>query len=278
MPKIGMTSSAMMMADWLVALKVAAAEKFDAFEICCVFPSADPDQITPDALAEAQKVVQKSGIEICVHAPFFEINIAAFSGGIREESIRLINKAVDLCHGLGGRTLVVHAGDFTYTFDGATRLNNPALAIQWQHNLESLKRINDYAQRKGVVVCLENIAINATSIDRNFEDLLEIRKAVGASLKFTLDTGHARLTEGTVRGIDLLGKQIRHIHLTDNFGEKDDHLPVGEGNDDFGSYIDFLRGFEHIITLEVVDIGTDPDPVLRCRRALQALFASQPAP
>jgi sugar phosphate isomerase/epimerase len=273
MPKIGMSSSAMIMANWLDALKAAAQNDFDAFEITCVFPSADPQDISSETLAEAREILQQNPMEICVHAPFFEINIAAFCKSIQEESIRIIETSIDLCRALNGKALIVHNGNYTYHFPDATRHTHPALEIQWASNIAALGHINAYANERGITVCLENIAIDDTSIDRCFADLLEIREAVGNSLKFTLDMGHSRLSEGTAEGIRVLGDAIGHVHLSDNFGEKDDHLPLGDGNYDYSDYIDFLKNFDHVITLEVIDIGTDPEPVLRCRRALQKLLA-----
>jgi hypothetical protein len=55
--------------------------------------------------------------------------------------------------------------------------------MQWENTVESLKIINEYGVSRGVVICLENIVID-NHIDRSFEDLLEIRQAVGDSLKF----------------------------------------------------------------------------------------------
>ena len=68
------------------------------------------------------------------------------------------------------------------------------------------------------------------------------------------------------------------VHLSDNFGEKDDHLPLGDGNYDYSEYVDFLKNFDHVITLEVVDVGTDPEPALRARQGLQDLLAAQTMP
>ena len=272
MPKIAMCSSAMIMADWLDAFKAAARNDFEAFEITCVFPSADPQEIKPEALDEARKILARKPMAICVHAPFFEINIAAYRKSIRKESIRAVESAIELCHALDGETLVVHNGDYTYDIPGATRHDHPAFEMQWAANIEALKKINAYANERGVTACLENIIIGGTSIDRCYEDLLEIREAVGDSLKFTLDFGHSRLSQGTAEAIQTLGSAIGHIHLSDNFGEKDDHLPLGDGNYDYSEFIDFLKNFKHVITLEVIGLGTDPEPALRCRRGMQALF------
>jgi sugar phosphate isomerase/epimerase len=262
----------MMAARWITPLKAAAESGFDAFEISCVFPSADPENSPPEVITKAREIQEKSGIEICVHAPFYDMNIAAFSPGIRRESVQLINKSVDLCAAVGGKTLIVHSGTHTYERRiGHNTDNNPLLKLQWDNNIDSLKQINAYANSRGITVCLENIGFN--SMDQSFEDLLEIRKAVGGSLQFTLDFGHARLGQGAEEGIRLLKENIRHIHLHDNHGKTDDHLPVGDGNYDFSGFIEFFNKFSHIITLEVVDISKDPQPTLRSRENFQKLLS-----
>lgn len=43
MPKVGMASCGMMATRWMNPLKVVAESGFDAFEVSCVFPSADPE-------------------------------------------------------------------------------------------------------------------------------------------------------------------------------------------------------------------------------------------
>ena len=135
-----------------------------------------------------------------------------------------------------------------------------------------IPKINDYAASKGVIICLENVATN--NIDKTFEHLLEIREAVGDSLKFTLDIGHARLfAEGGVKqGIKLLGGNIRHIHFTDNNGEKDDHLPIGDGNFDYSDFLDFIKDFPYIVTLEVVDTNNSPAAILKSRDYFKKLI------
>ena len=267
-----MPSSSMVLAPWTKSLKIAAENNFDAFEVVIIFPSADLDIITPKQIEKTKEISEKAGMEICVHAPFYEINIAAFCKGIRQESIRYIKKSIDFCAGLGGKVLTVHTGKYTYEFPpGITKDNNEIKKMQWDYNIESLKSINDYAISKGIIVCLENIGID--TIDETIEQLLEIRQAVGESLKFTLDIGHARLfSEGGVeKAIKLLGENIRHIHFTDNNGEKDDHLPIGDGNSDYSDFMDFIKNFKHIVTLEVVGIGQDPEPILRSREYFNEL-------
>ncbi len=273
MPKISMTSCSLLLLPWNEALKIAAEHNFDAFEITFTYPSAEIEYITKKETDEARNISEQYGLEICVHAPFMEHNIAAFSKGIREEALGQIIKAIDFCSDLGGRIVILHSGKYTYAPpQEASEKELLAANYQWQLNIESLKRLNEHALKKRVVLCLENMASEPKSIDRSFEDLLKIQKEVGESLKFTLDIGHARLSEGVEKGIALLGKDIQHIHFTDNFGKKDDHLPIGHGNSDYTPFINFIKQFTEIVTLEVICISTEPEAILKSREYLMRLL------
>ena len=144
--------------------------------------------------------------------------------------------------------------------------------IQWDLNIDSLKQINDYAGSRGVTAALENVGYTRQVMDKTIEDLRRMREAVGESLQFTLDFGHSRLIDGTEKAIQLMGENVRHIHITDSLGKKDDHLPIGDGDLDYTPWLNFLREFHHLMTLELVEFGSDPGPVLRSReRFLQLL-------
>lgn len=273
MPKIGFASIGMIGAPWIDGLKAAVEHQFEAFELNCVYPDVDPERISTELIAEVKEIREESGIEICIHAPFFEMNIAAFCPSIRAESIRLVQKAADLGEKFGSRVMVVHNGCYSLPLrPGKDRKNDRLMKLQWDANIEALKEINDYALSKGLTVCLENLGFDPYSIDCSLEDMTEIRECVSESLCFTYDMGHARLMDGVQKGISLLGENIRHIHVTDNFGENDDHLPLGDGNFDCEGFVDFLRNFPHVITLELADEGSSPDPMLRARDAMNRLL------
>ncbi len=274
MPKIGMAGSSIMMTPWNEAVEVAIDHGYRALEIFGEFPQIDLDALRPEDTEQARKQAQDAGLEIVVHAPFTSLNIASFNRGIREESIRQSLQAVDLCADLGGQVVVVHTGKYII-YKGITRDDDPGVKLQWQMNIESLRKIAERAEKRGISLCLENIGFEPNQIDQSLEDLLHIREQVGnPSLYFTLDIGHARLAEGVERTIEVLGQAIRHIHFTDNMGLTDDHVILGEGNFDYSGFMDFIRAFPYVVTLEVVKVGTDIAPALVSREFFEDLLAT----
>jgi sugar phosphate isomerase/epimerase len=264
MPKIAMSSYAMEESSYVDALRFAVENGFDAFEVNIYFPAMDLDNWNRNEIEAIKEISKDAGIEICVHAVFYELNMAAFLKGIREESVRYINKSIDLCHELGGEVVTVHPGKFTYEIEpGASLDTDPLMKIQWDHNIESLKRINAHAESKGITLCLENLGWN--DVAQSFEDMVKIRNEVGDTLQFTLDVGHARVTSkgGVEEGFRVLGDNIRHIHFSDNFGKDDDHLPIGEGDTDFSSFYNLIENFPHIVTLEIITPDSDPGQILK---------------
>ena len=152
-----------------------------------------------------------------------------------------------------------------------TVVTDPLMKIQWDHNIESLKRINAYAESKGITLCLENLGWN--EVAQSVEDMLKTRDEVSDTLQFTLDIGHAGIySEGGVEeGFRVLGDNIRHIHFSDNYGKEDDHLPIGEGNTDYSRFFHLIKYFPYIITLEVVAPGPDPSPILKSLVSIRKL-------
>ena len=274
--KIAMPNCALDALSWKEAFEFALKNDFDAYELNAYYPSIDLDCLDLEEVKDARTRAEAAGMEMVVHAPFFELNIAALARRIRETSVAYVKKSIDLCAAIGGQTLVVHSGNYTYSItEGPDLFSDPVTKLQWDTNIDSLKQINDYANSNGVVVCLENLG-GFGSVDRSFEDLLAIREAVGESLKFTLDVGHARLNKnyGVEKGLKTLGEHIRHIHITDNHGETDDHMAIGDGDSDYSAVVEFAKDFPHVATLEVLELSADPAPILRSREYFCSLFGT----
>ena len=90
----------------------------------------------------------------------------------------------------------------------------------------------------------------------NNDDFVEILQRF-PDLKLTLDTGHANIGNPGGRRIqefiEKFGQRIGHLHVSDNFGERDDHISVGAGKIDFLKIVRALKkcGYDDTTTLEI---------------------------
>ena len=272
MPLIGMAGSSVMMLPATDALKKAIEIDYRAFELLGQFPQCICDQVEKSARLEMKRLAEDADVRLSVHAPFLSLNIATPNPGIREESVKQVTDALELCADIGGNTVIVHNGLHIVSKD--FRDKTPQLvAYQWELNIQSLKTIAGRAKDLGVTVCLENIGFETELLDQCVDDLIRIKDAVGSpALAFCLDIGHARLNGELDEAIEKMGPFVKHIHFADNFGEADDHLTIGEGNFDYSKHLDFFINFQYDITLEVQHIGTDDTAARKSKDYVERLF------
>jgi sugar phosphate isomerase/epimerase len=270
-----MSGSSVMMLPPIEALKIAIENGFQAFELFGEFPQCVCEEFDTEAREKMRSIAESAGIPIAVHAPFNSLNIAALNPGIRRESVRQHLDAVDLCADLGGGSVIAHNG--SYVTSKKIRKNLPeAEQFQWNLNVESLKTITKRAEERNVSLCLENVGFEPSLIDSSVDDMLRIREEVASpAMAFCIDIGHARLNGELDNVLERMGPLTQHIHITDNFGEDDDHVAIGDGNFDYRPHLQFFMAFEHIITLEVTAIGTDPAAAIRSKKYVDRLLASK---
>jgi sugar phosphate isomerase/epimerase len=79
-------------------------------------------------------------------------------------------------------------------------------------------------------------------------------------LKLTLDTGHAFIDsmggKRLLAFVETWGHRLGHLHVSDNLGRRDDHLPVGRGNIPFARLAKALSRFAVMDTV-TMEIFTD---------------------
>ncbi|NQT91998.1 MAG: sugar phosphate isomerase/epimerase [Lentisphaerae bacterium] len=137
--------------------------------------------------------------------------------------------------------------------DWPTRLFTEDDGLRWQK--ESIEQIISAASTLGVRIMYEPVptyhdtAENAATLLESLPDLL-----------LHLDIGHSNLCgrkPGAV--IRKLGNRLFHVHLNDNNGEGDLHLPPGTGNIDWPDVFQALHdvGYDNTITVEVFSPDKD---------------------
>ena len=125
----------------------------------------------------------------------------------------------------------------------------------------AMSELSDFAERKNITLMLENIPPRDTKTAYMLKEFEYVVRNV-PSLMVHLDVAHAFVEGGSgkideyIRKFD---KRIVHIHMHDNHGKSDEHLPLGKGKINFRRVISSLKriGYDRTITFEVFPSNID---------------------
>ncbi len=205
--KIGFTTLAMFMDDNLEIIKVAKENNFEMIEILGEAPFFKK---------ENTMAFKECGLEVSIHGPTVDINIASLNEGIRAESVKQMKECIDYAENINAHAITVHAGKIGRN---EPRLRKAALEIA----CESISELVDYS--KNVIISVENMPIRQIFLGNKIEEIEMFKNECGCRL--TIDLGHGNTTGNNNELLDL--KDITYCHLNDNDGVKDQHIPLGDG-------------------------------------------------
>jgi sugar phosphate isomerase/epimerase len=232
-----------------------------------------PERLRAGEVARLRSGVKQHGMRLAIHARHRGISFGAHDPALRQRFVEELQATVRFAAELGGDVVVAHVGEI------APPTNHPHASEQtlrqeaFEFALDSFARCAPVAADCGVRICVENVQLRPNEVITSFADHLRLVDAIGQpSVVCALDTGHAHVNGGIQACIQAFGPRLRHIHLHDNHGEKDEHLEVGKGAIRFGELSTFLRNFRDLISLETRS-PTDPHgAVLRSRDDIERLW------
>lgn len=246
-------------------LKIIHELGFDYFELTMDAPEAHFTKIRR-MKAAFLKALDSFRMSVVCHLPTF-ISTADLTPALRKASLKEVLSSLEVAADIHALKVVLHP----------SRMGGIGLLVKdqvYRYAMESLEKIVARGDQLGLCICIENMfPQNGLFFDpSDFIPVLE--KFPG--LKLTLDTGHAHLSGGAgskcLEFIEMFGNRIAHVHVSDNFGVQDNHLPVGTGSIDFPPIIRALKGipYNETITLEV--FSRDKDYLRISREKLVSLF------
>lgn len=191
------------------------------------------------------ELLESYNLKYSIHAPFMDVNIASLQDQSRLNSIAQIKKSVDLANEIDADAVVVHPGTISF-------LPNKFFRKEvYEFANKSIKEIGDYAKDLGVLATVENMPNFNTMIYQNMPDLNKVLEE--NEMYMTLDIGHAN--HAGYSPDEMIFDSIKHIHIHDNFGDDDSHLPLGEGSIDLKYIVNTLesKNYDGIYILEVND-------------------------
>ena len=184
-------------------------------------------------------------LDFSLHSPG-NVNLGSLDSKKREEDIIALYDTVNFAGKIGIVKIVVHpghcepadiAGDFSEIVD---------------YNIKVIKELALYAKKQNVLLCVENLCHEKGTINKNITHFYDMCKNIGLDLvSLTLDTNHAGLIDGLSGTIDIIGKNVRHIHFSSNKGVVSDHCIPQEGVMDFFASGEFFKNFSESIVIEL---------------------------
>lgn len=204
-------------------------------------------EVTEIAAADAKE--RDIRFEVC-HLPFtgFEFmtpeKLALFNASV--------HRAIDAAAILGVDYAVIHPNTYTVPLK---RFNRKA---EYDSVMAHLSPFKEHADKAGVNMVVENMRIVHKSVMVHRycdspDELCEITDALGAGVCW--DFGHANI-EGLKQSeaISYVGSRLKVLHINDNAGEEDIHVPPFCGNVDWKDAMQGLKsiGFKGLLNYEII--------------------------
>ena len=204
------------------------------------------DRLSGAEVEKTSKALTGKNIPSTFHAPFMDLNPGAVDERVREVTVLRILQVLKRVPSFRPRVIVLHPGYDPRRYDGDVDL--------WLKNsLLTWKPLVKEAESLGVKMALENV------FEENPEPLRRLLDEMNSPfLGYCLDAGHGNLfSEVPLEDwVDILGSRLLEIHLHDNHGEEDEHLPLGRGSIDFPGLFSRLeeKKLQPIYTIEPHEI------------------------
>jgi len=151
----------------------------------------------------------------------------------RVEAMDELKRAIDVADDLPYARLVLHMGGSREMADSRKR----------DAAFSTLEHLILHAHHAGVTICVENTTseMGDPSYLRAFVDETRL-----TGLRFNFDIGHAHLAElpedeRLEKSFSPLRDLVSSVHLHDNHGDKDEHLPPYEGTIDWPAAVKILQ-------------------------------------
>lgn len=191
------------------------------------------ERIDPSDLKLIKKEFNARSLRITMHGPYMGCNPGSADELKRARTAECYARALDAASYLGPVSIVLHAGYDAERFHGD-------VAHWMNQSLKTWSVILKEAARLKITIAAENI------FERTPDTLkLLMEKVRSPWLGVCVDSGHINLysTVGPEVWFETLGEHVTELHLHDNNGKVDDHLPLGDGSIDFDSYFKAVRTF-----------------------------------
>lgn len=222
--RIGLSTWSYLSIEPFKALDKIYSMGFTSVELWGDYPHFWPEQfLKKNNFKKIKNALKKFTGSNSIHAPI--VSLIDKNMGLRQEALRQIKQTVVFAEKLNIKYVTIHGGGRFPGMQG------------WDYEKESfdilascLNELGEFAKKHNVFICIENVP---GELGFSCDEMIKLFKKIRAGNIFiTFDIGHENLlgNDKINKFFDALKNRIKIIHISDNLGSGDDHLPIGCGN------------------------------------------------
>jgi sugar phosphate isomerase/epimerase len=250
--------------DILSEIRTAHRMGFDYVEIGIEIPEGHPDILRRRRRAILRALKPFRHIPVAHTAYWFDL--WSEYEEVRRAWVEVGRKSIDVAALLGCVRLNIHAPMLNGMYKYIESNRKAAL----NNTVRSLRELVRYGRGMGIRVMMENMPDPGCMRLREFAYIMEGVPGLGAHI----DTGHAFVEGGmpmVSRYIRTFRERLEHLHFSDNMGEQDDHVGIGQGAMDYFRVMRLLRRirYDKGISLEIFSSMKDLRNSLKIIRAIE---------
>ena len=197
------------------------------------FPGEVLDGLVPEEVGAVAETLAEAGLRCTFHAPFIDLNPGSAERLIREATRRRFEQVLAAADILRPDVIVFHPGYDKWRYGESQD--------KWlAHSIDAWRWVLERTEKIGTIVAVENIFEEEPSTLRALFEAMNHPR-----LRHCFDVGHWNLFHkvGMEEWFAEVGTYIAEAHIHDNFGTRDDHLPVGEGQIDFDLFFSLMARY-----------------------------------
>jgi sugar phosphate isomerase/epimerase len=224
---IGLSTGCFYSRPILDVLDEIRASGFGSIEVCS-FPAHLDYHNHQDVAWAAARIHGLRLNPISFHAPFAEkIDITALDPAARAGAVCELLAACDAAKVLGVKNIVLHPGP-----ECAGRRDDAEFLVRTHNAAAVLNIVAERCCQLQLHLILENMLPHL--LFGHTSDMLYLLGSIrNCEVGACLDTGHAFLARELDSVIQKLSGHLHLVHLNDNRGDRDEHLPPGDGHIDW---------------------------------------------
>jgi len=195
-----------------------------------------------------KKLSLSKGLELRLHAPFADVNIASPNPVLRRTFLRQLRKSILYASQLDCRLWVFHSGK-------RTGVSSFYPGLDWKLNIDGIHELLKTAKHYGVSIAVENLPEPFPFLMKTVEDFSRFYNDFHEDLGLAFDIGHANINNQIIEFVTRFSSKIVHMHAHDNVGTEDLHLGIGHGNIQWTEVAEVVKKSEYhgTVMLESVD-------------------------